>query len=90
MRKRLGSGLLLAVSVLLCLIAAEVATRVADGLPLTALYLPDAVGAIGLDTTADELDKVPRAKGVERDWFWSPRPCPTGAGLPRSGSTSTG
>lgn len=77
MRKLFGSGLLLVVSVLLCLVLAEVATRVADGLSLSELRLPAAIGAIGLDTTAAELDKVPRAAGVERDWFFKePPPLP--------------
>jgi hypothetical protein len=77
MRKFLGSGLLLVVSVVLCLIVAEVATRWADGLSLVNLRLPEAVGALGLDTTAEHLDEVPRAAGVERAWFFrEPPPLP--------------
>lgn len=77
MRKFLGNAFLLAASVLACLLVAEAVTRWADGLSLLDLRLPEAIGAMGLDTTAEHLDEVPRAKGVERAWFFSePPPLP--------------
>ena len=69
--------MLLASSVLLCLVVAEGATRLADELPLVDLPLPKAFDAIGLDTTVAHLDEVPRAAGVARDWFFGdPPPLP--------------
>jgi hypothetical protein len=77
MRKRLGDGLLVVLSVLFCLVVAEAVTRWADGLSLVEVHLPEAIGAMGLDTTAEHLDEVPRATGVERAWFVSePLPLP--------------
>jgi hypothetical protein len=77
MRGALGNGLLAALSVLLCLVVAEVATRWVDGISLSKLRLPAAVGAMGLDTTARHLDEVPRAPGVDRAWFFkAPPPLP--------------
>jgi hypothetical protein len=84
MRKILGSGLLLVMSVLLCLVVAEAATRLADGLSLVDLHLHEAIGAVGRDTTAEHLDEVSRAAGVERDWFFSkPPPLPNRSRPPR-------
>jgi hypothetical protein len=54
-RNNLGSGLLLAASVLLFLVVAEDATRLADELPLVDLPLPKASDAIGLDTTVHRI-----------------------------------
>jgi hypothetical protein len=77
MRNILRSGLLLVVSVLLCLVVAEGTTRLVDDLPLVALPLPKAFDTFGLDTTSDRLDEVPRAVGMVRDWFFSePPPLP--------------
>jgi hypothetical protein len=73
-RKMLGNGSLLAASVLLCLVVAEATARWLDGVPLTQLRLPEAVGAMGLDTTAQHLDEVPRAPGVDRASFFSAPP----------------
>jgi hypothetical protein len=59
---------------------AEAMTRWLDGVPLTQLRLPEAVGAMGLDTTAQHLDEVPRAPGVDRAWFFrTPPPLPNRA-----------
>ena len=77
MRNLLGCALLLSVSIVLCFVVAEGATRSADELPLARLPLPKAFDAIGLDTSADRLDEVPRVVGVARDWFFSePPPLP--------------
>jgi len=70
----LTNGLLLVVSILLCLAAAEGVTRWADGLPVFTLHLPDTVGA---EVTSAQLDGVRRAAGVRRDWFFDdPLPLP--------------
>lgn len=66
-------------SVAFCLLVAEAATRWIDGQSLAELRLrpPEANISIGLDTTAQHLDSVPRAKGVDRAWFdSSPPPLP--------------
>ena len=84
MRKFLATGLLLVVSLLLCLVVAEGATRWADDLPLTALTLPASNGGVGLDTTAQRLDEVPRAASVAREWFFSdPPPLPNRHAVPQ-------
>jgi hypothetical protein len=84
MRKFLANGLLLGLSLLLCLVVAEGATRWADDLPLTALTLPASNGGIGLDTTAQRLDEVPRAASVAREWFFSdPPPLPNRHAVPQ-------
>jgi hypothetical protein len=84
MLKSLKSGSLLVMSALLCFVVAEAATRLADGLSLVDLRLPQAIGAMGLDTTAEHLDEVPRAAGVERGWFYSePPPLPNRSRPPR-------
>ena len=74
MRRALANGLLVTVSVVICLLVAEVATRWIDGHSLAELRLPEAKGSIGLDTTARHLDSVPRAAGVDRAWFYIPPP----------------
>ncbi|MFZ5778968.1 MAG: SGNH/GDSL hydrolase family protein [Pseudomonadota bacterium] len=78
MRKILTNGLVLVVTVLFCLVAAEGATRLVDGLPLTSVALPASNGGgIGLDTSAEHLDEIPRAAGVAREWFFEePPPLP--------------
>jgi hypothetical protein len=74
LRRLLANGLLLLVSLLLSLVAAEAVARFDDDLPLFALPLPLPVGA---DTAAAHLDEIPRAPGVARDWFFSdPPPLP--------------
>jgi hypothetical protein len=74
MRRVLANGLLAAVSVVLCLVVAEAATRWIDGHSLWGLRPPEANVSIGLDTTPQHLDSVPRAGGVDRAWFDSPPP----------------
>ena len=83
MRKILANGLLLVGSLLLCLVVAEGATRWADDVPLIALTLPASNGGIGLDTTAERVDEVPRAASVAREWFFSdPPPLPNRHAVP--------
>lgn len=78
----LGKAALLTGSVALCLLAAEIATRTIDNLPTTDLVLP-APSFVGLDTTADRLDDVPRAPGMRREWFFeSPPPLPNRQPVP--------
>lgn len=88
MRKLLANGLLLAVTVVICLVAAEGATRLVDGLPLTTLRLPAAYGGgLGQDTTPEHLDKVPRADSAAREWFFtSPPPLPNRKAVPEEWS----
>jgi len=74
MRRVLANGLLVAVSVVLCLAVAEAATRWIDGHSLLELRLPEARGSMGLDTTAQHIDSVPLARGVDRTWFYRPPP----------------
>ena len=83
--KFVANGLLLALSVLICLVAAEAATRLIDDLPLTAATLPAAYsGGLGNDTTAQHLDKIPRAAGVAREWYYSgPPPLPNRRAVPQ-------
>ena len=84
MRKLLTDGIVLTVTVLVCLVIAEAATRLVDGLPLTALTLPASNGGgIGLDTSAERLDEIPRANGVAREWFFKePPPLPNRRAVP--------
>lgn len=77
MRGYLVNGLLAFFSVLICIVMAEVAVRIIDGLPATSVDLPQYSGAAGSDTTAAHLDEVPRAAGVGRELFFSdPPPLP--------------
>jgi hypothetical protein len=65
------------VSVVVCLVAAEGAIRIIDGMSPAALVLPEMISSQGVDTTAGHLDKMPRAAGVEREWFFTdPPPLP--------------
>ena len=78
--KNVANGLLLLVSIFLACGLAEGATRLIDGLPLFADYLPNTVDR---DVTAAHLDDVPRAQGVSRDWFFqSPPPLPNRHAVP--------
>lgn len=77
MRRTLANVLLVTVSVVLCLLVTEAATRLIDGHSLFSLRPPEANVSIGLDTTARHLDSVPRAEGVDRAWFYrTPPPLP--------------
>lgn len=77
MRNFLGNALLALVSILFCVVMAEGATRVIDGLPPISLDLPENTGALGVDTTVAHLDAVPLAEGIKRELFFSdPPPLP--------------
>jgi len=79
----LSNGLIFSLSLLTCLLLAEGAIRLVDGLPLTDIDLPPAYSDIGRDTTMQHLDKVPLATGVARDWFFiDPRPLPNRRAVP--------
>lgn len=81
MRRFLSDGLLVVVSVLLCVIAAEAIIRWVDDLPLFATTLPER--NLGRDTTLDHLDHIPRAAGVRREWFFTgPPPLPNRRAVP--------
>lgn len=84
MRKILTDGLVLAVTILVCLVAAEGVTRLVDGLPLAATTLPAAYGGgLGQDTTSEHLDEIPRAASVKREWFFTePPPLPNRHAVP--------
>ncbi len=72
--RSLANILLTAASILLAGFAAEGATRLIDGLPLFADWLPSTVDR---DLPAAYVDSIPRAPGVERDWFFrDPPPLP--------------
>jgi hypothetical protein len=77
----LGNALLIAVSVVLSIAAAEAAVRILNGQPLFAFPLPEA-----LDSGAAKpgmLEQIPVADGVDRQWFLSdPPPLPNRAKPP--------
>ena len=80
MRKFLGNGVLLLATVLLGLVATELFVRHLDDLDLFALPLPLPIGA---DTTSAQLDKMPLAPGVKREWFAAtPEPLPNRKPVP--------
>lgn len=64
MKKFLGNVLLTALSVVVCVALAELATRMIDGLPWFAADLPPVGGTEGTDTTANHLGNLPRADGA--------------------------
>src|SRR5262245_20388611 len=83
MPRFVANGLIFSLSLLICLLLAEGAIRLVDGLQLTDIDLPPAYTHIGLDTTLQHLDKVPLAKGVARDWFFiDPPPLPNRRAVP--------
>lgn len=66
---RLQDTILVIVTVLFCTIFAEGTVRALDGRPLFAFPLGTPVGSA---TVSDELlDRIPRAAGVERAWFFT-------------------
>ena len=84
MRNFLANLLLSVVSVLVCVGLAEVVVRLIDGQSPVRLVLPEYAGNVGVDTTAGHIDKMPRAAGVEREWFFSdPPPLPNRTKAPQ-------
>ena len=76
-RNFLANLALSVVSVVVCVVLAEGIVRIIDGQSPIALMLPEVQGALGVDTTGGYLDKLPRADGVERAWFFAdPPPLP--------------
>ena len=67
MKRLLGSALLIIGSIVLSVVMAELATRMIDGHPLFAVDLRPVGGTEGSDTTANHLDKLPRAEGATRE-----------------------
>lgn len=84
MRRLLANSFLLILTVFLCLAVAEAATRLIDGLPFTSLRLPAAYGGgLGRNTVPQQLDKVPRASSVAREWYSThPPPLPNRRAVP--------
>jgi hypothetical protein len=71
---RAGKAALLVISTALALLAAELAVRALDGLPLTADWLPE---TFDRDVTASRMKAIARAPSVSPDWFFSdPPPLP--------------
>jgi len=76
-RNFFANTLLSVVSVVVCLVLAEVAVRVIDGQSPVTLVLPETLSSAGVDTSAGYLDRLPRAAGVDRALFFSdPPPLP--------------
>lgn len=77
MKKLFANALLTICSIVIFLTLAELATRMIDKLPLFALVLPRVGGTLGSDTTANHLDKLPKANGATRELFaGDPPPLP--------------
>jgi hypothetical protein len=83
--KLVTNGIVLVTTVVICIAIAEGATRLIDGLPLTAARLPPAYGGgLGQDARAAHLDGIQRAASVAREWFFSePPPLPNRKPVPR-------
>jgi hypothetical protein len=85
---RLGGALLnvlvMAVSVAVCVVLAEIAVRVIDGQSPVQLVLPQQIGTLGIDTTARYVDKIALADGVDRAWYRTdPPPLPNRKPVPK-------
>lgn len=84
MKKFLGSVLLTAMSVMVCVAFAELATRMIDGLPWFAADLPPVGGTEGTDTTANHLGNLPKADGATPTLYASdPPPLPNRTKAPQ-------
>ena len=71
---------LVAASIVVAALIAEAATRFADDLPVLTDWLPNTTHR---DARSAELDSIPRAPGVSRDWFFrDPPPLPNRIKLP--------
>ena len=64
----LKDALLVVVSLALCVVAAEGVVRYIDGYPILLTPLGEPTGLASVKQ--DMVDKVPRAAGVDRDWFF--------------------
>ena len=77
MKNFLTNTLVTTLTVLVCVVLAEAGMRIADGLPATSMVLPESIGTLGVDTTANHLEAVPRAPGIELKLFGeNPPPLP--------------
>lgn len=71
----LANVLLVAVSVICSIVVAEAAVRIIDDQPLLAFPLPEPIGLSAVNPKV--VDQIPRAAGVDRNWFFSdPPPLP--------------
>jgi hypothetical protein len=69
------NGVLLIASIVFSLVAAEASVRFIDGYGITSYPLSEP--RVANDAKADVMDRVPRAPGVERAWFFTdPAPLP--------------
>ena len=85
MSPRLKNLLLVCTSVALCLAAAEAIVRTLDGYTLGALRLNTPTGPASV--AAELVDRIPRAAGVERAWFYGdPPPLPNRRPVPEEWS----
>ena len=83
MAARLKNLLLVCISVALCLLAAEVIVRLLDGYDVGTLRLNTPTGPAHVG--ADLVDRIPRATGVERAWFFDdPPPLPNRRPVPEA------
>ncbi|MDP1753717.1 MAG: hypothetical protein Q8L22_30075 [Reyranella sp.] len=81
MSPRLKNILLVFASVVLCLVAAEAIVRVLDGYSMGTLRLNTPTGPASVG--AELVDRIPRAAGVERAWFFAdPPPLPNRRPVP--------
>jgi hypothetical protein len=75
--KRLVNGLVIVVTVTIGVVVAELAVRLIDGLPIASLIVPESRGALGRDTTASHVARLPTAAGISRKLYDSePPPLP--------------
>ena len=83
MRNFLVNGLLTVVSVVVCVVLAEVTVRIIDGQSPVSLMLPVEVSSRSINVAGGHLDQVPRAASVDRDLFFSdPPPLPNRKPVP--------
>ncbi len=77
----LKDALLFLVSIALCVVAAEGVVRYIDGYTIFYMPLSEPTGLASVKQ--DSVDKVPRAPGVEREWFATePAPLPNKRAVP--------
>ncbi|MDP3243774.1 MAG: hypothetical protein Q8M69_25395, partial [Reyranella sp.] len=77
----LKDALLVLISLVLSAVVAEAVVRYIDGYPILRTPLGEAMGLASVKQ--DSVDKVPRAAGVERGWFFDdPAPLPNKRAIP--------
>ncbi len=72
------------VSIVVCVVLAEIVVRIIDGQSPVALLLPKQIGTLGIDTTQRYVDKIALADGVDRAWYRTdPPPLPNKKPVPK-------